>query len=117
MIFQVKRTSSDGDKKPCNNCFPIQLPIVDVNTFKSVEEYDKVYAKVGKWLDKGTNHRFTKDGYIARDLGIEQKWGIRLDTLEDLLNFKKEVGTEIVLSTSITDNKTPCLEIYDDFRE
>ena len=44
-------------------------------------------------------------------------WGIELNTIEELMKFKKSVKTELVLGTSYVDDKTPCIEIYDTYRE
>lgn len=117
MIFQVTRVSIWNNEKPYDKCFPITLVRTEVSKFRSVEAYDNASGVQGKWLSVGKNHRITEEGHIARDFEIEELWGVELNSLEDLLNFKKEVGEDIILSTSVTDNKTPCLEIYDDYRE
>lgn len=117
MIFQVTRVSIWNNEKPYDKCFPITLVRTEVSKFRSVEAYDNACGCHGKWLSQGKNHRITEEGNIARDFDSKQLWGIEIDTLEDLLNFKKEVGEDIILSTSVTDNKTPCLEIYDDYIE
>ena len=116
MLFQITRVSMWGNDKPYNKSIPIKLSRTEVQDFKSFEAYDKASGVQDKWLKQGKNHRITKEGYIARDLEIGL-WGIELNSLEDLLNFKKEVGENIILSTSVTDNKTPCLIIYDDYIE
>lgn len=116
MIFQVTRVSTWINEKPYDKCIPIKLARTEVKNFKSFEAYDNAFGVQGKWLSVGKNHRVTEEGYIARDFEFD-RWGIELNSLEDLLNFKEEVGEDIILSTSVTDNKTPCLEIYDDYRE
>ena len=117
MIFQVTRTSL-WDEKPWDRCIPIQLTRVDTRNFRTSEEFDTIRGKhEGKWLENGTNHRVNADGYITRDMELENAWGIRINTLEELMNFKKAVGENLVLRTSYIDNKTPCIEIYDDYRE
>lgn len=68
------------------------------------------------WFDEGTNYR-TEDDCIVRDLGEEEAWGIEINSLEELLNFINEIGEEVIISESYIDYKTPCLEIYDDWRE
>ena len=117
MIFQVTRVSIWSNEKPYDKCFPITLVRTEVSKFRSVEAYDNASGVQGKWLSVGKNHRVTEEGYIARDFEFEGLWGIELNSLEDLLNFKKEVGENIILSTSVTDNKTLCLIIYDDYIE
>ena len=40
-----------------------------------------------------------------------------INSLEELMDFMDEVNESIVLRESWIDSKTPCLEIYDDYRE
>ena len=117
MIFQVTRTSIWDDEKPYEKCIPITLNIVDRRVFKSPEEYDtRLSEKYGSWFSQGSNHRVTESG-IARDIGVRSAWGIEINSLEELMSFKEAVGEELVLCTSYTDDKTPMIEIYDDYRE
>lgn len=118
MIFQVVRTSQWHDKKPFEDCIPIKLTRVETRTLRTPEEFDKKFGKrEGKWIEKGTNHRVDARGYITRDRELVDEWGIEINSLEELMDFQEVVGTELVLSTSWIDNKTPCIEIYDDYRE
>lgn len=117
MIFQVTRTSVWSDVKPYEKCIPITLTHIDRRTFKSPEEYDARFAtQSGSWLSRGSNHRITEYD-IARDLEPCQRWGIEINSLEELINFKKEVGTDLIITTSYVDGQTPEIEIYDDYRE
>lgn len=85
---------------------------------RTPEEFDAKFGKrEGRWLENGTNHRINEDGYITRDDGLKETWGIEINSLEELMAFKKEVGEDIVISTSYIDKTTPVLEIYDDYRE
>lgn len=43
-------------------------------------------------------------------------WYIDINSLEELLKFEEKYG-EIIITTSIFDNKTPTIEIYDYYRE
>lgn len=118
MLFQVTRTSLWGDTKPLNNCIPIKLKNVDIRTLRSPEEFDERLAKYeGKWLNVGTNHRINQKGYITRDMGFVEKWGIEINSLEELMTLKDMVGHDLVLTTSHIDKETPEIEIYDDYRE
>ena len=118
MIFQVVRTSNWGDEKPFEDCIPIKLTRVETRTFRTPEEFDNKFGdREGKWLDCGTNHRVDARGCITRDMGLEDVWGIEINSLEELINFKNAVGENLVIQTSWIDNKTPCIEIYDDYRE
>lgn len=115
MIFEVRRTSLWSDKSPYEKCIPLNLTRVDERCFKSFEEYDNRFSD--KWTDTGTNHRVLSNGNIARDIGVENCFGIEINSLEELMKFYADVGSEVVLRKSWVDNKTPCLEIYDDYRE
>lgn len=118
MIFQVTRTSQWHDEKPFEDCIPIKLTRVETRTLRTPEEFDKKFGKrEGKWIEKGTNHRVDARGYITRDRELVDEWGIEINSPEELMAFQEVVGTELVLSTSWIDNKTPCIEIYDDYRE
>lgn len=117
MLFQVTRTSIwDKKKKPYNKCIPISLTHIDRRTFRTPEEYDERCGQYGKWFDVGSNHRI-ENGRIVRDLNIESVWGIEINSLEELMAFKKEVDEELVIGISYMDEKTPSIEIYDDYRE
>lgn len=118
MIFQVVRTSQRNDEKPFKDCIPIKLTRVETRTLHTPEEFDMKFGmREGKWIEKGTNHRVDARGYITRDRELVDEWGIEINSLEELMAFQEVVGTELVLSTSWIDNKTPCIEIYDDYRE
>ena len=118
MIFQVVRTSQWNDEKPFKDCIPIKLTTVETRTLRTPEEFDNKFGdREGKWLNRGTNHRVDAMGYITRDMGFQDAWGIEINSLEELMDFQKAVGEELVLNTSMIDNKTPCIEIYDDYRE
>ena len=118
MIFQVVRTSNRDDKKPFEDCIPIKLTKVETRTFRTPEEFDKKFSECeGKWIEKGTNHRVDARGYITRDRELVNEWGIEINSLEELMKFQEAVREELILGTSRIDNKTPCIEIYDDYRE
>lgn len=118
MIFQVTRTSNWGDEKPFKDCIPIKLTRVETRTLRTPEEFDMKFGmREGKWIEKGTNHRVDARGYITRDRELVDEWGIEINSLEELMKFQETVGEELVLRNSWIDNKTPCIEIYDDYRE
>lgn len=118
MIFQVVRTSQCNDEKPFKDCIPIKLTSVETRTLRTPEEFDNKFGdREGKWLNRGTNHRVDASGYITRDRGFKDAWGIEINSIEELIDFQESVGEELVLGTSMIDNNTPCIEIYDDFRE
>lgn len=118
MIFQVTRTSLwDDDIPPCDEAFKIKLTLLDIRTFRSPEEHDRKCAKhTGSWLSMGTNHRYDSDGHIMRDLGEVEKWGVEINSLDELMEFQKKY-CRLILQISHIDSTTPCIEIYDDYRE
>ena len=118
MIFQVVRISQRNDEKPFKDCIPIKLTMVETRSFRTPEEFDNKFGdREGKWLNRGTNHRVNARGYITRDIGFADAWGIEINSIEELIDFQEAVGEELVLGTSMIDNKTPYIEIYDDYRE
>ena len=118
MLFQVVRTSLWDDEKPFKNCIPIKLTDVEIRTLRTPEEFDERFGdREGKWLENGANHRINEQGFLTRDRGLEDKWGIEINSLEELMDFSHEVGADLVIGTSSIDKKTPCIEIYDDYRE
>ena len=115
MLFEVRRTSSLTDECPYEKCIPIKLIRVETRTLKTPEEFDAKFSKnEGKWLEVGSNHRVDEEGFITRDTE-EDTYGIEINSLEELMDFFNEVKEKIVLRKSYIDDKTPCLEIYDDY--
>ena len=118
ILFEVRRTSGLAYECPYEKCIPIKLTRVETRTLKTPEEFDAKFSKrEGKWLEVGSNHRVDKQGFITRDREEEDTYGIEINSLEELMDFFNKVNEEIVLRKSWIDNKTPCLEIYDDYRE
>ena len=118
ILFEVRRTSYWNDECPYEKCIPIKLTRVETRTLKTPEEFDAKFSKrEGKWLEVGSNHRVDKQGFITRDREEEDAYGIEINSLEELMDFFNEVKEEIVLQKSWIDKETPCLEIYDTYRE
>lgn len=115
MLFRVCRTSvCDYSKKPYEDCIPIMVKRIDRRRFSSPEEFNEICGKrEGNWFDTGKNHR-VEDGCIVRDLEPVQNWGIEINSLEELIEFKNKVENKIIIHDDIT---APRLEIYDDYRE
>ena len=118
MLFEVTRTSSwDHENPPCEGCIRIKITRVETRMCRSVEEFDRGVGRAeGKWLSVGTNHRFD-NGWITRDRGEIDSWGIEINTLEELMELKKRVGEELVITKSYINREFPMIEIYDDYRE
>lgn len=112
MRFIVSRTSS-GDYKPCKEAYEYELTNVDIRT---VDDPKKLSFKNDRdgWFKIGTNHRMI-DGKIARDIGKVDVWVIDINSIEDLVVFKKQYGP-LILRTSYIDNQTIEIEIYDTYR-
>ena len=119
MLFEITRTSSwNEENPPCDGCIRIKVTRVDIRTLGSAEEFDRRYSKTqGTWYSIGKNHRFSRNGYIARDLGEYDSWGIEINTLEELMELKNRVGSELVIGSSYYNPEFPMIEIYDDYRE
>ena len=119
MIFEVTRTSSwEEENPPCDGCIRIKYTRVETRTLGSAEEFDKRFgAREGKWFSVGSNHRFNNKGYITRDREEVDSWGIEINTLEELMEFKNRVGEELVIRSSWNNPEFPTIEIYDDYRE
>lgn len=119
MIFEVTRTSSWSEENPpCDGCIPIKIRRVETRTLGSAEEFDARFGKrEGEWFSVGTNHRFNNQGYITRDREEVDTWGMEINTLEELIEFKNRVGEELVIGTSYNNPEFPMIEIYDDYRE
>lgn len=115
MLFQITRTSLWSEEKPYKNCVPIEITQVDIRTLYSFEDYEKRFRE--SFMDDGTNHRILENGYIARDVGVNSSWGLEISTLEELMEFKDEVGEDLIIRSSHVDDETPCIEIYNTSRE
>lgn len=117
MIFEVTRSSDIYNKreKPCENCFPLELTNVERLEYASVLDCNQSHREQPKWTEEGTNHRIINNK-CYRDNGTVQTWGVRIDTLKELMEFKNEIGEELILGISTADWRTPCIEIYDDLK-
>ncbi len=109
MIFKITRTSV-WEKKPCKEAFKHEVPNWHIRTC-SEEEYNKRFAKGegGLWREKGTDHQITDEGYVKRQEGMESCWGIKINSLDQLIKLSKKYG-ELIFDESE-------IEIYDDYRE
>lgn len=112
MKFQVSRTSVWGGR-PCEEAYQDEITRFDIRTFGSFEEYDKKFTD--NWTDKGTNHRINESGRIQREFE-ETEWFIDINSLEELIDFKKKYG-QIVIENSYENPNITQIEIYDTYRE
>jgi len=112
MRFLVTR-SSDGwyDKKPCERAEWGKYYWVDERNVADPSQVPMQLGLTSWWYAKGINHR-VENGHIKRDMELKG-WTIEIVSLEDLVDFCRSVGDNLILKTS------PFLEIeiYDDYRE
>ena len=91
---------------------------VDVRYFLSFEEFDKLLSRLeGNWLSKGVNHKTSK-GRIQREFpnGAEGHF-IEINSIEELLEFHKKVGSELIITSATNNESIPAIEIYNYYRE
>lgn len=91
---------------------------IEVRTCSTFEEFDKRFSKMeGSWLSKGVNHKTSK-GQIQREFpnGAEGHF-IEINSIEELLEFQKKVGSELIITSSFNNESIPAIEIYNDYRE
>ena len=54
---------------------------------------------------------------IKTNAKYPNSWGIEINSLEELMDFKRDVGSKLVINQSYIDKQLPMIEIYDDYRE
>ena len=113
MEFMITRASDWDNVKPCNEAYQKNYMRKDIRTLKSFEEYDNRFRD--NFLDTGINHKINDDGYIEREFE-DEGWFVKIDTLEELLEFTNKYG-EIVFGKAYDNDEMNRIEIYDDYRE
>ena len=91
---------------------------VEVRGFSSFEEFDKRLSRMeGNWLSKGVNHKISK-GRIQREFpnGAEGHF-IEINSIEELLEFQRKVGSELIFTSAFDNESIPAIEIYNYYRE
>ena len=91
---------------------------IEVRTCSTFEEFDKRFSKMeGTWLSKGVNHKTSK-GRIQREFpnGAEGYF-IEINSIEELLEFQREVRSELIITSAIDNESIPAIEIYNYYRE
>src|SRR5699024_7686161 len=109
----VTRTSDWSYSKPCDEAYAKNYMRKDIRRLKSFEEYNNRFKD--NLIDTGINHKINNDGYIEREYE-DKSWFIKIDTLEDLLEFTSKYG-EIVFGKVYDNYEMNGIEIYDDYRE
>lgn len=112
MEFVITRTSTYGGQ-PHERAVKKSKP--DYHCYNGTEEeWNERMAPNNQWRDRGTEHQVLEDGTIKRRLGDVSVWLMNFNTLEELLEFVKEVECSVIIGTDEDGNE---LEIYDDYRE
>ena len=91
---------------------------IEVRYCSSFEEFDELFSLMeGTWLSKGVNHKMSK-GKIQREFpnGAEGHF-IEINSIEELLEFKKKVGSELIITSAFNNESIPVIEIYNYYRE
>ena len=91
---------------------------IEVRGCSTFEEYDKRFSRIeGNWLSKGVNHKTSK-GRIQREFpnGAEGHF-IEINSIEELLEFQREVRDELVITSASDNESIPAIEIYNYYRE
>lgn len=109
MEYEIKRTSA-WEAEPCDGAYRRACVRVDHRTFKTPREYENRLHE--KWAAEGRNHRQCENG-IARDYD-DTRWFIEI---HDLLEFCRKYGELVVGIDETLNPPTPCVEIYDSYRE
>ena len=118
MIFEIKRMSDIfSTRKPYEKCFEIEITETEKAPYKSFEEYNEKSGNKLKWTQRGTNHRVLEDGCIARDFGKNKAYVMEINSLEELIAFKKDVGYEVIIYNSEIENVDFGIKIYDGYLE
>ena len=91
---------------------------IEVRYCSTFEEFDKRFSRIeGSWLSEGVNHKTSK-GRIQREFpnGAEGHF-IEINSIEELLEFQKKVGHELIITSAIDNESIPAIEIYNYYRE
>ena len=117
MEFLLTSTSGKVEKQIPNTTIK-KYTKIEVRRFSSFEEFDKRFSRMeGNWLSKGVNHTTSK-GRIQREFpnGAEGHF-IEINSIEELLEFQREVRSELVITSANHNESIPAIEIYNDYRE
>ena len=117
MEFLLTSTSGAVEERIPNTVIK-KYKKVEVRGFSSFEEFDKRLSRLeGNWLSKGVNHKASK-GQIQREFpnGAEGHF-IEINSIEELLEFQREVRNELVITFANDNESIPAIEIYNYYRE
>ena len=117
MEFLLTSTSGAVEERIPNTVIK-KYKKVEVRGFSSFEEFDKRFSRIeGTWLSKGVNHKISK-GRIQREFpnGAEGHF-IEINSIEELLEFQRKVGSELIITSASDNESIPAIEIYNYYRE
>ena len=117
MEFLLTSTSG-GVENRIPNAVIKKYTKIEVRRFSSFEEFDKRLSRMeGNWLSKGVNHKTSK-GRIQREFpnGAEGHF-IEINSIEELLEFQRKVGSELIITSANHNESIPAIEIYNGYRE
>ena len=117
MEFLLTSTSGGVENKIPNTTIK-KYTKREVRTCSTFEEFDKRFSRIeGTWLSKGVNHKAYK-GRIQREFpdGAEGHF-IEINSIEELLEFQRKVGSELIITSATNNESIPAIEIYNYYRE
>ena len=117
MEFLITSTSG-GVENQIPNAVVKKYTKIEVRYFSSFEEFDKRLSWMeGTWFSKGDNHKTSK-GRIQREFpnGAEGHF-IEINSIEELLEFQRKVGSELIITSATNNESIPAIEIYNYYRE
>lgn len=117
MEFLLTSTSGRVEKQIPNAVIK-KYTKIEIRGISNFEEFDKLFSWMeGNWLSKGVNHKMSK-GRIQREFpnGAEGHF-IEINSIEELLEFQKKVGDELIITSAIDNESIPAIEIYNNYRE
>ena len=117
MEFLLTRTSGWVENQIPNAVIK-KYTKIEVRYCSTFEEFDERFSRIeGNWLSKGVNHKMSK-GRIQREFpsGAEGHF-IEINSIEELLEFHKKVGSELIITSATNNESIPAIEIYNNYRE
>ena len=117
MEFLLTSTSGEVEKQIPNTTIK-KYTKIEVRCCSTFEEFDKKFSRSeGTWLSKGVNHKTSK-GRIQREFpnGAEGHF-IEINSIEELLEFQRKVGSELIITSATNNESIPAIEIYNYYRE
>ncbi|MFC2796713.1 MAG: hypothetical protein ACFN4N_03425 [Streptococcus sp.] len=117
MEFLLTSTSGAVENNIPNTVIK-KYTMVEVRYCSTFEEFDKKFSRTeGSWFSKGVNHKISK-GQIQREIpnGAEGHF-IEINSIEELLEFRKKVGNELIITSAPNNESIPAIEIYNYYRE